>query len=180
MKEKNQNTLLKNNERNLWMGTIQSTLLTMMEECEHRPVVTYDSEEGSGKKVSKDDLRFILGFLSLMEGYLTEQDCYNELLDEIKLLNENMENIVTLSDEIIHKRKISKNAREQIKNMKNTLDKFFDIHGFNGLRLIGDKLIDMDLLNTRDLEYFTTVKEYLRGFVFRDLYKLKPEAIPHG
>lgn len=180
VKEKERERILESSEKNLWMGTIQKTLITMMKECEHRPMLVFKQLGSDQAVVSVDDQVFLQGFLSLMEGYLAGKDEYAEQQKQLQSLNTLLQRNISLAEEILATRKMSQVAKDNMKEMLDAFNMTMKHHNFMDIHIVGSKIIDMKQLNSRDFEYYTMVKEYLRGFVFRDLYQLKPEQMPHG
>lgn len=180
MKEKERDQIRKSSEKNLWMATVQDTLISMMKECEHRPTVLYEDPENGNNIVSMDDLKFIKGFLSLMEGYMHDDMETKNIADEFEKVNDLLAENLVMSEEILNEGHMSPEAKELYKDIRDMFNDFSKTYDFTDIRIVGNKTISMKKLDSRDLGYFITVKEYLRGFVFKDLYKLKPESLAHA
>lgn len=180
MKEKEREQIKKSSEKNLWMATVQDTLINMMKQCEHRPTVLYEDPESGNNIVSMDDLKFIKGFLSLMEGYMHDDMETKDISDGFEKLNGLLAENLMLSEEILIEGTMSTDTKELHKDIRGMFNDFSKTYDFTDIRIVGNKTISMKKLESRDLGYFITVKEYLRGFVFKDLYKLKPETLAHA
>jgi len=180
MKEKEKSQLLKSSVENQWLVTIIKKLISLMDECEHRPIGPHEDPETGVMVVTPDDLNFLKGFLSLVEGYKQEDNETANLVKELREMNDRLEEIEGYCFEIIDDKKISKVARGSVRALKEEMKLFSEKHGFEESVVIGSKFISMEILDTREVQYYNRIVRFLLGNVLKDLYRLKPEQAAHA
>lgn len=180
MKEKERKTAASNSADNRWLDTIIRKLILLMNDCEHRPIGPYEDPETGVIVVTKDDRNFLVGFLSLVEGFKKEDDETASLVKELREMNSRLEEIMGYCFEILDDQKISKVARSSVRALKEEMKLFSEKHGFENSVVIGGKFISMKKLDTREVQYYNRVVRFLQGNVLKDLYQLKPEKTSHA
>ena len=180
MKEKEKSQILKTSVENQWLVTIIEKLISLMNECEHRPIGQYLDPDSDKMLVTPDDLNFLKGFLSLVEGYKQEDNETANLVGELKELNSRLDEIDSYCDEILEDKKISKIARSSIRTLKEEMKTFSERHNFEKSVVIGSKFISIEQLDSREVHYYNRIVRFLMGTVLKDLYELKPEQSAHA
>jgi len=179
MKEKEGKAVANSSVDNQWLVTIIRKLISLMDECEHRPILPYPDPETDVMVVTPDDLNFLKGFLSLVEGFKKEDDEATSLVKELREMNSRLEKIEGCCFEILDDRNISKVARSSIRTLKEEMKQFSEKHGFEKSVVIDGKFISLEKLDTREADYYNRVVRFLQGNVLKDLYQLKPEKMSH-
>jgi len=180
MKDKEKSKVIQGSAENQWLVTIIKKLITLMDECEHRPVETYEDPETGVMVATTDDLNFLKGFLSLVEGYKQEDTVSSDLTNELQKMNNRLDEIEDYCFEILEDKKISKVARSSIRSLKEEMKFFSEKHSFEKSVVIGSKFISLEKLDTRDVQYYNRIVRFLLGTVLKDLYQLRPEQMAHG
>lgn len=181
MKEKEKSQLLKGSEKTLWRSKSLDIIIKFMRDCEHRPSVTPHISPDTGIKIiTNDDLTFIRGILSMMEGFKQDDRIIHEALEKLKLLNENITENIDFLDEIIETGKMSKTAMDINRQLRHQLSDFVERYDFADTRIVGGKFVSIKRLETKEATYCTDVLKYLAGCFLKEFKELEPKDEPHA
>jgi hypothetical protein len=181
MKEKEKSQILKSSEKNIWRSKSLDLIVGFMRDCEHRPSITPHEDPDTGIKIiTDDDLAFIRGVLSMMEGFKQDDRITQEAVKELRLLNENITENIGYLDEIIETEKMSQVAKDINRQIRHQLSDFTERYDFTDTRIVGGKFVSIKKLETKEAAYCVDVLKYLAGCFLKEFYKLEPKDEPHA